>query len=529
MADHTNGHRNLSPKATVNTNRGNILKTKPNGRTGNNISFLIEHHIPKNLRRIQQSKQKIITYVPDTNVLMNAWDSIFKFEEHNVYIVSQVWKELDRNKKGFADTAFNARNTISSIDKLIAGKSLAELKEGILLVPPNNMSNGKPHTGKLFIDFSKPVLPTSVDIELSLDEPDDRIIMVCLALKENGHRVVLVSNDGNCRVKASVAGIEAEEYLGDTSVNLTGEEDLCTGFHNMPENFWSQQNYDLESESVAGIFRYKISHPLLKKVNCNEFIICNKSLKLQVIQKLGPDEIIAETFTNFYHQKISGIIPRNIEQELALQLLTDERVRGVSLAGMAGSGKNFLAIGAALHLCNDLNLYNRIIITRPTIGSDEDIGFLPGDETEKMGPWMGALYDNLEILAQIKNKPIRRNKDSGNYLEKIENTLTSFKQKIQIKSLNFMKGRTINKTIIIVDETQDLTTKKLKMIATRVGLDSKIIFLGNVAQIDDSYLTEHTCGISVFIRAFTDSKIAGHITLQRGVRSAFATEAEERL
>jgi PhoH-like ATPase len=519
MASHTNGHRNLSPKATVITNKGNVLKNKFTVR-GTNTEFIKKLCIPKNLRRIQPSNLKIITYVLDTNVLLNAWDSIFKFEEHNVYIVSQVWKELDKSKKGPGDTAYNARHAISHIDKLIAGKSSAELKEGTLLVPPSSMSNGKPHTGKLFLDFSKPVLPTSVDIELSLDEPDDRIIMVCLALKEKGHRVVLVSNDGNCRVKANYAEIEAEEYLGDTSVNLMGEEDLRTGFHYMPADFWNKERGHQEPITDGEITRYNLSHPKLRKINSQEFIVLPDGLKLQVTKKLGTDDVIAETFPNFYRQKISGIKPRNIEQEFALQLLIDERVRAVCVAGLAGSGKNYIALAAAFHLINNLKLYDRIIITRSTIGSDEDIGFLPGDETEKMAPWMGSLHDNLEILANKMNKPGRGSK---------ENLFASLLSKIQMRSLNFMKGRTLNRTLLIVDEAQDLTTKKLKMIATRVGNDSKIVFLGNVAQIDDSYLTEHTCGVSVFIRVFADSTIVGHVTLQRGERSAFATEAEERL
>jgi PhoH-like ATPase len=530
MADHHSGTRkpasNKQVSTKVTTKSGTIIPK--GGHSKKKVIPVAKQSIPIDLRRLQKEKEGAITYVPDTNVIMTSWDCLFKFEEHDVCIVSQVWKELDAHKKGHSSEAWNSRKAIHAIDTLVAGKTPDEIRDGIPLIPPKELMNGKPHNGKLFLDFSKSVVPTEIDIELSLNEPDDRIIMICLALKSQGKRVVLISNDGNCRVKAGVAGIEAEEYLNEVATDIIGEEDLYTGFHYMPHDFWAKQGKDLKPVPDGKIFRYELSHPLFKAVNCNEFLIFPDGLKLMVVNKIDAQHVIAETFTNFHHQKVSGITPLNLEQELALQLLTDERVRGVSLAGLAGSGKNFLAIGAALRLTYDLGLYERIIITRATIGSDEDIGFLPGTEEEKMDPWMGSLHDNLEILIG-SDRNDEKNVSTGNDSPKNELTLTFLNSRIRVKSLNFMKGRTFNKTILIIDETQDLTTKKLKMIATRVGHDSKIIFLGNVAQIDDNYLTEHTCGMSVFIRAFADSTLTGHITLQQGVRSSFATEAEERL
>lgn len=488
--------------------------------------------IPTILRRIQMipdSKSEPRLYVLDTNVLMNAWDALFQFEEHDVCIVSQVWKELDKHKKGDYDKSWNARGAIRAIDTLVAGKKAEEIHHGIPLIPPAEFLNGKPHTGRLFLDFSKPQVPTTIDIDLSLDEPDDRIIMICHTLKEKGRRVVLVSNDGNCRVKATIAGIETEEYLHDAALSVVGEEDIRTGFHHMPGDIWEQVE-TLQTERMGHTSRYTCAHTLFKNVQVHEFLLFADGLKLQVVEKPDPEDnpklIIAETFSDFKSGKISGIRPRNTEQELALQLLTDQRIDGVSIAGLAGSGKTFLTLAAAIYQTFDLKLFDKILITRVTIGSDEDIGFLPGTEKEKMAPWMGSFFNNLTMLI---GTPHSDGKLGINTEMAREATMALIEQRVEIKSLNFMKGSTFSRTFIIIDEAQDLTAKKLKMISTRVGPGSKIVFLGNVAQIDDNYVNALTCGLSTFMRRFSDSSIAGHVTLQRGERSRFATEAEGRL
>jgi len=516
MGERKSGKRNPSPAHKQ-------IPNKPTRKSLNGQENQKPHSIPSNLRNLQKPKTGIINYVVDTNVFKDDSNALFKFEEHDVILVSQVWKELDKTKKGHSDEAFNSRKTIRTIDSLVAGKTAVELKNGIPLIPPKELLNGKPHTGRLILDFTKPTIPSGLDIDLSLDEPDERIIMICLSLKAQGKRVVLVSNDGNCRVKAAIAGIEAEEYLNDTTVGIVGEEDVITGFHHMPSDFWEKNKSDIEPKAIDKFFQYRLKHPCLKKVFCNEFLIFKDGLKLQVVNKISSTEVIAETFTNFQHHKVFGVTPRNLQQELALQLLIDERIRGLSIAGLAGSSKTLLVLAAALHLTFDLKLYNRIIFTRPTIPASEDIGFLPGTEQEKMDPWMGAMHDNLELLTTKKI-----NGEEADDNEKLMAT-SLLLRRIQVRSLNFMKGRTFNNTLIIVDEAQDNSPELMKKIATRVGEGSKIVFLGNVAQIDNNYLNEHTCGISVFIRAFADSELSGHITLQRGERTPFATEAEARL
>lgn len=482
----------------------------------------LKQSIPQKLRRITPSVKPIITYVLDTNVLMSAWDALFKFEEHEVCLVGQVWKELDNNKKGHSPEAWNVRQAIRAVDRLLVGKTPAEIKAGVLLTPPPELLNGKPHTGKLFFDFSKPAVTDEADNCLDVDNPDDRIILICLALKKAGKRVVLVSNDGSCRIKASVVGIDAEEYLSDTVSSIQGEEDLSPGFHIMPDDFIADDGGNIDVTSRGGVTVYTLTHKVLKNVMCNEFLITSDlEGPLRVISKPQADTVIAETFSYFDQIKEMGFKAKNQEQEFAMQLLLDTSLPAVSIGGQAGSGKTYLTLAAALFLTHVRRIYKRIIFTRATLGSDEDIGFLPGDEREKMTPWMGALWDNLESLSESK---------SGGYTKKkTPETKLDTEDLVQVKSLNFMKGRSIANTLIIVDETQDLTLKKLKMISTRVGPGSKIIFLGNVAQIDDPYLTEYTCGLSVLIRSLRDSPLTGHVTLQSGERSEFATLAEERL
>lgn len=522
---HHNGQRDPAKRQgpkPVTTKQGSSNKSTSRKKA----TIPVAKKIPERLRRVQKKKTEKITYVLDTNVIISAWDSLFKFEEHEVCLVSQVWKELDKHKKGHSAEAWNTRKAIRTIDALLAGKTSEEIQKGVPLTPPAELLNGRIHTGVLTLDFTKPKIPEKLDIDLSLNEPDERIIMICLSLKDEGKRVVLISNDANCRVKASLAGIEAEEYLSEAaSEAVISEEDNVKGFHHMPEDIWDKQSKDVITDTQGCITTYKLTHPIFKEVNCNEFLVFQDGKIFIVLDKPEPITVIAQTLDPKI--KISGTTPKNLEQGMAAYLLMSEEISAVSLAGLSGSGKTYITLCAAMCQTFDMKRYNKIIITRSTIGSDEDIGFLPGTEEEKMSPWMGAMYDNLEVITGSSE-----HHETGENIsqdDQADITRSMLRSKIQIKSMNFMKGRTINNTFIIVDETQDLTAKKLKMIATRVGPGSKIVFLGNAAQIDDNYLTEHTCGLSVFIRAFANSKLSGHITLQQGERSPFATEADGRL
>jgi len=475
--------------------------------------------IPTDIRRVQKEAEEIITYVLDTNVLMGDWSSLFKFKEHTVCLVSQVLNELDNHKKGRSDEAFNVRRTIRALDGLLAKSTQQQIQDGIVLTPPGEISNGVNQAGKLIFYYAIPQVPAGIDVDLSYDNPDDRIIMACLAQQHDGRRVVLVSNDVNCRVKAVVCGLETEEYLNDAITASAAEENVVTGFHNLGDDFWEKLGENFNSWQEKQVDCYEFNHKMFKHVHVHQFLLLPDNLYLRVIEKPSPHKVVAITFSHHNYSKVA--VQKNIEQGLALELLLDTDLSAVSLAGKAGSGKTYLALAAAMHLMLDKKEYDRVIVTRSAIDADEKIGFLPGTEVEKMSPWLGGIFDNLESLIRNNDSSKQETATTVEYLMRL--------MRMQIKSLTFMKGRNIERTLIIVDEAQDLNRSTLKMISTRVGFGSKIIYLGNVAQIDNPLVTENTCGMSILISAFADSKLMGHVTLQQGERSAFATEAEERL
>lgn len=509
------GLKNLTRPVVTKAKQPPVAKTSKRqlAVTGNHV----KHSIPQALRRVTKVDTEVVRYVLDTNVLLTTWEALFKFEEHDVCITEQVWAELDRHKTGSSLEAFNARETMRQIEALVVGKTPEQIKAGITLTPPEELVNGKPHTGKLFLDFSKPELPEGTTSFLNLSNPDDRIIAACHTLKKEGQKLILVSNDSNCRVKALMSGIVPEAYLSDTAGSSESEETLNPGFHHMALDFWTSAYVSEKNE--RGYTEYTFDHESLVDVHCNEFLIIPNSPPLRVISKSSkhPNILVAATFVHHKALKEMGLNHKNEEQTFATQLLLTTSIPGVSLAGQAGSGKTYLTLVVGLYLLKN-KIINRIIFTRSMQGADVEIGFLPGDEAEKMGPWMGALWDNVSTILKI---------DAEKPLDKQPPDMQEILSAIKVVSLNFMKGRSIDMTLIIVDECQDLKHAAMKMIGTRVGTGSKIVFLGNVAQIDNPTLTKHTCGLTTFIKRTRTKSLVGHVTLQKGERSAFATMMEE--
>ncbi|MEJ2592202.1 MAG: PhoH family protein, partial [Candidatus Thiodiazotropha sp.] len=332
-------------------------------------------------------------------------------------------------------------------------------------------------------------------------------------------RVVLVSKDINLRIKATVLGIRAEDYSNDQvleDVNL-----LYSGFGKLPDDFWELHTKELESWQEAGHTFYRVSGPDTQDWHPSQCLYMTGEEGFQAIvrEKQGDHVTIelAEDYTNPKHA-VWGITARNQEQNFALNMLLDPDLDFVSLLGTAGTGKTLLALAAGLVQTLDLNLYREIIMTRVTVPVGEDIGFLPGTEEEKMTPWMGALMDNLEVLTQTEGGEWGR--------AATEDLLRS---RIRIHSLNFMRGRTFLNKYIILDEAQNLTPKQMKTLITRAGPGTKIVCLGNVAQIDTPYLTETTSGLTYAVDRFKHWPHSGHITLQRGERSRLADFASDNL
>jgi PhoH-like ATPase len=334
--------------------------------------------------------------------------------------------------------------------------------------------------------------------------------------------VVLVSKDINMRIKARALGLPAEDYYNDQVLEDT--DLLYTGIRQLPPDFWDRHGKGVESWQQGGFTYYRITGPQVGSFLVNEFVFFEGDgapLYAQVKEISGKTAVL-KTLRDYAHSKnaVWGITARNREQNFALNLLMNPDCDFVTLLGQAGTGKTLLALAAGLTQVLESKTYTEIIVTRVTVPVGEDIGFLPGTEEEKMSPWMGAFDDNLDVL----NKTDDAAGDWGRAA-----TQDLIRSRIKIKSLNFMRGRTFINKFLIIDEAQNLTPKQMKTLITRAGPGTKVICLGNIAQIDTPYLTEGSSGLTYVVDRFKGWSHSGHVTLQRGERSRLADHAAEVL
>jgi PhoH-like ATPase len=335
--------------------------------------------------------------------------------------------------------------------------------------------------------------------------------------------VVLVSKDINMRIKARALGLPAEDYFNDKT--LDDGDLLYTGVLALPPDFWDRHGKTMESWQQGGYTYYRISGPLVPALLVNQFVFLEAPgatpLYAKVTEITGKSAVL-RTLKEYTHQKnaVWGVTARNREQNFALNLLMDPDCDFITLTGTAGTGKTLLTLAAGLSQVMDDRRYTEIIVTRVTVPVGEDIGFLPGTEEEKMSPWMGALDDNLEVLSKSDG-------GAGEWGRAATNDLV--RSKIKIKSLNFMRGRTFLNKFVIIDEAQNLTPKQMKTLITRAGPGTKIVCLGNLAQIDTPYLTEGSSGLTFAVDRFKGWPHSGHVTLARGERSRLADFASDVL
>lgn len=442
--------------------------------------------------------------------------SIFSFQEHDVYIPMVVLEELDRHKRGLSEVARNVRQASRYLDDL-AKSAPGDISKGIPLT--SQINKGPAGNLYFYIENSR----SSLHFGLDLSSSDNTLLGITHDLDKNNpnNDVILVTKDINLRIKARALHINTDDYTSDQVVN---DADLLhTGSTCLAENFWDEHGKKMESWQEEGRTFYKISGPLTKNWLPNEFIYLEDDSFQAVVREITGDSVIIETPRDFTSEKHSvwGIMARNREQNYALNLLMDPEIDFVSLLGHAGTGKTLLSLAAALTQTLESKIYNEIIVTRVTIPVGEDIGYLPGTEEEKMGPWMGALEDNIEVLQNFQQQ------EHGSWGRAVTEDL--LRQRINIKSMNFMRGRTFLRKIIIIDEAQNLTPHQIKTLVTRAGPGSKIICLGNLSQIDSPYLTETTNGLAYVVDRFRKWQHSGHITLQRGERSRLADFANAAL
>lgn len=457
-------------------------------------------------------------FVLDTNVLMHDPMCLFRFEEHDVFLPMIVLEELDGHKKGMSEVARNARQTSRTLDAL-AGAQGADIATGLSL----DTTGHTEARGSLL--FQTRPLDYTLPMSLPQGKADNQILGVVEALrKEQAPReVVLVSKDINMRVKARALGLLTDDYQNDKT--LEDGDLLYPGSLALPNDFWTHQSKTLESWQQGSQTFYRITGPIVPSLLINQFVYFEAPGEPPLyarVTEIRAKTAVLKTLKDFNHLKnaVWGVTARNREQNFALNLLMDPEVDFVTLAGNAGTGKTLMALASGLTQVLDDRRYTEIIMTRATVSVGEDIGFLPGTEEEKMGPWMGALDDNLEVLGKTES-------GSGEWGRAATNEL--IRSRIKVKSMNFMRGRTFLNKYVIIDEAQNLTPKQMKTLITRAGPGTKIVCMGNLAQIDTPYLTEGSSGLTYAVDRFKGWPHGGHITLARGERSRLADFASEVL
>ncbi len=450
-------------------------------------------------------------FILDTNVLMHDPTALFRFQEHDIYLPMTVLEELDRGKKGMSDVARNVRQVSRFLDELIADSTPEDIQNGLAL---NTLEIGGNHnlSGRLFFQTQEEhaALPESLPGQTA----DNHILETVISL-QNRHPVTLVTKDINLRIKATVLGIHSEDYRNDKV--LEDADLLNTGYLALPEGFWEEHGKNIDSWQEEGHTYYRVKGPLVQNWMPSLFLHDTQEDSDYIVRKIDGEEALIERAHNYRNEThaVWGVTARNQEQNYALNLLLDPEIDFVTMLGPAGTGKTLLALAAALHLTLDKQMFREIIITRVTVPIGEDIGFLPGSEEEKMEPWMGAVMDNLEALTA--------NAEGGEWERAATGDLIG--QRVKFRSMNFMRGRTFYNRFLIIDEAQNLTPKQMKTLVTRAGPGTKVVCIGNIAQIDTPYLTETSSGLTFVVDRMKAWAHSGHVTLRQGERSRLSDYA----
>ncbi|HZZ44710.1 MAG TPA: PhoH family protein [Tepidisphaeraceae bacterium] len=439
-------------------------------------------------------------FVIDTNVLLHNPNGLFLFAEHEVIIPFDVIEELDKFKTGTDDLGRNARTAIRHLDRL---REQGNLADGVPLGP--NLGHVR-----IILEQDQKLCPG-----LTTDSPDNRMICCAYALSQQGNHVVFISKDINARIKADALGLKAEDF----EAQKVDFEKLYTGYRELTvegsviDRLYSDKQYPLEIEA----------EPLL----ANEFVLLHDSVDEQ------------HTALARYHADtgmiipvrprrgpVFGIMPRNVQQTMALDLLLDDSVKLVSLIGNAGTGKTLLAIAAGMTKLLNENIYSKLLAARPIMPLGRDIGYLPGDKDQKLTAWMQPIFDNLVYL--LSNRTAG---DAGSHPTH-ETGKSSVEQRIQqlvesgqvvMEPLTYIRGRSIPHQFMIVDEAQNLTPHEVKTIASRVGEGTKLVLTGDATQIDNPYLDASSNGLSYIVERLKGKSLIGHVTLAKSERSELAS------
>lgn len=466
-------------------------------------------------------------FVLDTNVLIHDPSSLFRFEEHDIYIPMMVLEELDNHKKGTSETARDARQASRMINEIVSHYS-GDISEGISL----QSSAHADVSGKLFLQTE--AIQVSLPEILPTAKADNQIIAVLMYLSEkySNRKVILISKDINIRIKARALGQDAQDYSSDKVIE--DSDVLYSGTQELPLDFWENQGKAVKTWREGAIHFYQLKGKIATHFFQNQFVWSDGAQPFRAFVSEKTDQsVTVRTCMDYTHTKnnVWGITARNREQSFALNLLMNPDIDFISLCGQAGTGKTLLTLASALDQVINKKLYSDIIFTRVTVPIGDEIGFLPGTEEEKMLPWMGAMEDNLDVLGATNSVDTHKEGEKKHSIDwnRIAGMPELIRSRLKVKSINFMRGRTFINKFLIIDEAQNLKPKQMKTLITRAGPGTKVVCLGNIAQIDTPYLTEGSSGLTYVVDRFKNWEHAGHVTLLRGERSRLADYAVQVL
>ena len=437
------------------------------------------------MKKRQNDNMKV--FVIDTNVFIHRPDAILSFCDNEVVVPLWVLEELDKLKTYSDEKGRNARHAIRFLDSMAQH---GDIHQGV------KMENGSILRVALTYD-------TELPVDISAENPDNKIILTALTLQKEGRKVFFVSKDINARVKATALGIKAVDYEKQ-KVNI---KKLYPGYRNIDVSADTYQELE-RREKVR--WRDQL-HP-------NEFVVLNE--KSHGEPKLGRYNEETQDLELVYPipGTVSGISPLNIEQRMAFDLLLDERISLVTLVGKAGTGKTLIALAAGLKKVFDDGAYSRVLVSRPVIPLGKDIGYLPGAKEEKLSHWMQPLFDNLEYILSVHKRP---------NLKSIDSILNN--KMVELEAITYIRGRSLPNQYIIIDEAQNLSPHEIKTIVSRAGDDTKVVLTGDPYQIDSPYLDANSNGLTYLVETFKGQEIFGHVVLEHSERSRLAELAAELL
>ncbi|CAH6835206.1 Predicted ATPase related to phosphate starvation-inducible protein PhoH [Vibrio chagasii] len=451
-------------------------------------------------------------FVLDTNILLHEPFAIFSFQEHDVVIPMTVLEELDRIKDSKRDVARDARIAIRTLEDLFREATPDQISEGIPFTKDIKASGSI----SILADYE---LQESIKAFADDKAGDNRILNAVLYLqnKRAPREVVLITKDINMRLRAKGAGVRfVEDYQTDQLIDDI--QYLTKGFQQLEGAFWDGID-NVESKNLGGKTLHTLAREPFEPTFLNQYVIDEESDFAARVEEIDTETITLRDLSRerLMNRRAWDITPKNIYQGMAIDALLDPDIDLVILTGAAGSGKTLLAMAAALEQTIERKQFDKIIVTRNTPDIGESIGFLPGTEEEKMLPWLAAVTDTLEAL----HKNDHCTEGSMKYI--------CDKANIQFKSINFMRGRSIQNAFVLLDECQNLTASQIKTIITRCGEGTKIVCSGNLAQIDSSYLTPVTSGLTYMVERFKNFEGSANIHLNGVVRSRLAEFAEENM